>query len=51
MDAAVIDLLSLSPHVQVLSPSNLREAVTTRLAAAVDLHLAADEPSTRQSTG
>ncbi len=37
-DAAAIDVLSLSPHVEVLDPPRLRADVSARLAAAADLH-------------
>ena len=37
-DAAVIDLLALSPHVIVLSPESVRTAVTTALAEALGRH-------------
>lgn len=37
-DAAAIDVLSLSPHVEVLAPPRLRADVSGRLAAAAELH-------------
>ena len=37
-EAAVVDLLSLSPHVEVLAPERLRSDVASRLAAAAALH-------------
>ena len=37
-DAAAIDVLSLSPHVEVLGPPRLRAEVSARLRAAADLH-------------
>lgn len=38
MDAAVIELMSLSPHVEVLSPPRLRQEVAARLGAGSDLY-------------
>jgi predicted DNA-binding transcriptional regulator YafY len=37
-DAAAIDVLSLSPHVEVLGPPRLRADVSARLQAAANLH-------------
>ena len=38
LESAVIDVLSLSPHVQVLGPERLREQLGRRLRAAAALH-------------
>ena len=38
VEAAVIDVLSLSPHVEVLAPAALRREVSERLRAAARLH-------------
>jgi hypothetical protein len=38
MDAAVIELLALSPHVEALSPPRLREQVHSRLQLAAQLY-------------
>lgn len=37
-EAAIIDLMSLSPHVEVLAPAPIRSAVAERLDAALALH-------------
>ena len=42
LETAAIDLLSLSPHVEVLSPAWLRDDVRARLRAALDLHSGTD---------
>jgi predicted DNA-binding transcriptional regulator YafY len=39
-EAAIIDLMALSPHVEVLSPQAIREQVIDRLEAALTAHLA-----------
>ncbi len=38
IESAAIDLLALSPHVEVLSPAGLRAEVSARLQAALELH-------------
>jgi predicted DNA-binding transcriptional regulator YafY len=42
MDSAVIELLALSPHAEVLSPPPLRQQVRSRLVLAARLHGARD---------
>jgi predicted DNA-binding transcriptional regulator YafY len=44
IDSAAIDVLSLSPHVEVLAPARLREEVRMRLVAAADLHAPVKAP-------
>ena len=50
MEAVIIDLLALSPHIEVMAPARLRDAVRARLSAALDLHRPLPSPDT-QSVG
>ena len=50
-EVAAIEVLSLSPHVEVLSPARLRDDVRARLGAALDLHSGADARTATADAG
>jgi predicted DNA-binding transcriptional regulator YafY len=48
IESAAIELLPLSPHVEVLAPERLRDEVTRRLGDALALHGLGDAPAERR---